>query len=105
MVMETNYRIHILKSLILITLFTIANIGYAQNNPNSIRQLGHWDSDSNALSKHVIYPIAIKRDNYFNISKVYKKRTPPHQTTGGFPFRKGEGWSGLRKTIGLLLPG
>ncbi len=29
--------------------------------------------------------MAIKRDNYFNISKVYKKRTPPN-----LPFRKGE---------------
>jgi len=55
-------------------------------------------------------PTAIKRDNYFKISKVYKKRTPPN-----LPLRKGEelktpsllkreGWGGLRKTIGLLLP-
>jgi len=29
--------------------------------------------------------VAIKRDNYFKISKVYKKRTPPN-----LPFRKGE---------------
>ncbi len=35
------------------------------------------------MGNSIINPTDIKRDNNFNISKVYKKQTPPHQTTGG----------------------
>ncbi len=37
------------------------------------------------MGNSIINPTDIKRDNNFNISKVYKKRTPPN-----LPFRKGE---------------
>ncbi len=37
------------------------------------------------ILKLISNPTSIKRDNYFNISKVYEKRIPPN-----LPFRKGE---------------